>query len=111
VEMGRGFVLHSPDYHIDSATLPIAPYVALTATLDILRDLAGGEGPSHAMLALGYAGWSPGQLEHELQDNGWLFCDADDDLLFRIPFARRHAACLRKLGIDPAFLSAAGGRA
>ncbi len=111
VEIGRGFVLHSPDYHIDSATLPIAPDVALTATLDILRDLAGGEGPKRAMLALGYAGWSAGQLEAELQANGWLYCDADDELLFATPFARRYTACLKRLGIDPAFLSAAGGRA
>ena len=83
VETSRGFVLHSPDFHIAQSTLPIDDSVCLTATVDILRAIAQGEGPEDAMLALGYAGWSAGQLENEIQANGWLNCPADPDLIFR----------------------------
>src|ERR1700722_9664012 len=77
VDTGRGFVLHSSDFYIENATLPIDDKICLTATVDILRAIAKGTGPKHAILALGYAGWAPGQLETEIQDNGWLHCDAD----------------------------------
>ena len=77
VETGRGFVLHSADYFKAESTLPIDESVCLTATIDILRDIAKGSGPDKALLALGYAGWAPGQLESEIQANGWLHCTAD----------------------------------
>ncbi len=74
VETGRGFVLHSADFFIENSTLPIDEGICLTATLDILKAIARGNGPESAILALGYAGWAPGQLENEIQQNGWLHC-------------------------------------
>ena len=82
VETKRGFVLHSADFFLESATLPIDDGICLTATLDILRAIAIGSGPENAVLALGYAGWAAGQLEAEIQSNGWLHCAADPALLF-----------------------------
>jgi putative transcriptional regulator len=111
VETTRGFVLHSPDFHMAQSTLPIDDDVCLTATIDILRALARGEGPKDAILALGYAGWSAGQLEHEIQANGWLNCPADADLLFATPVDARYDAALRRLGVEPAMLSMEAGHA
>jgi putative transcriptional regulator len=111
VESGRGFVLHSNDFYIDNSTLPIDGGVSLTATIDILRAIAKGAGPDRAILALGYAGWSPGQLEDEMQNNGWLICPADASIIFETPLESRYDMAMRKLGIDPAFLSSQGGRA
>lgn len=111
VESGRGFVLHSNDFYIDNSTLPIDSGVSLTATIDILRAIAKGSGPDRAILALGYAGWSPGQLEDEMQNNGWLTCPADASIIFETPLESRYEMAMRKLGIDPAFLSSQGGRA
>jgi putative transcriptional regulator len=111
VEQGRGFVLHSDDYFTADSSLPVAEHVALTATVDILRAMASGRGPRHAIIALGYAGWSPGQLENEIQHNGWLTCAADHDLLFDVGFEDRYAAALRRLKIDPAMLSSDAGHA
>ena len=111
VEAGRGFVLHSNDFHIDNSTLPIDGGVSLTATIDILRAIAKGSGPDRAILALGYAGWSPGQLEDEMQNNGWLTCPADASLIFETPLEARYDMAMRKIGIDPGFLSAQAGRA
>jgi putative transcriptional regulator len=111
VEVGRGFVLHSADYFADSATLPIASNISLTATLDVLRAIADGQGPQTAMLALGYAGWGAGQLEKEMLGNGWLHCPADPDLVFATPFEKRYQAALTRLGINPLFLSAESGHA
>ena len=82
VEKGRGFVLHSSDYLATNSTVPIGDGICLTATLDILRAIATGKGPEKAVLALGYAGWSSGQLESEILANGWLNCPADPDLVF-----------------------------
>ena len=82
VDTGRGFVLHSSDFFLANATLPIDDKICLTATVDILKAIAKGTGPRHAILALGYAGWGPGQLENEIQGNGWLHCDADPELVF-----------------------------
>lgn len=111
VEQGRGFVLHTSDYFTADSSLPVADNIALTATVDILRAMAKGQGPQRAMLALGYAGWAPGQLENEIQHNGWLTCPADEDLLFGLDIEARYEAALRKLRIDPAMLSSASGRA
>ncbi len=111
VEMGRGFVLHSADFGAEESTLHVAQDVCLTATIDILRAMANGEGPSRSMLALGYAGWAPGQLEDELQRNGWLFCEADDTLLFGEDDNDKWGAALQKIGVDPAMLSSIGGSA
>jgi putative transcriptional regulator len=111
VETGRGFVLHSNDFYIDNSTLPIDASVSLTATVDILRAIARGAGPGRAVLALGYAGWSPGQLEEELQQNGWLTCPADASLVFDTPLEAKYECALRKLGIDLSFLSGDFGHA
>ena len=111
VEQGRGFVLHTSDYFAANSSLPVSETIALTATVDILRAMAEGRGPERAILALGYSGWAPGQLENEIQNNGWLTCAADDELLFGINFDARYVAALRKLKIDPAMLSSESGRA
>lgn len=111
VETGRGFVLHSSDYHLENSTLPINDEISLTATLEILKAIADGRGPDHAMLALGYAGWAPGQLETEIQANGWLTCDADAEILFETDVDDRYNKALAKLGITPALLSSESGHA
>jgi len=111
VEPGRGFVLHSPDYLQADMSMPISDSVTLTATKEILRDIANGYGPHKAMLALGYAGWAPGQLEQEMQANGWLHCDADDDLLFGEKLDEKYDQALAKLGVDVSFLSGEAGHA
>ncbi len=111
VETGRGFVLHSADFFIENSTLPIDDGICLTATLDILKAIANGQGPSSAVLALGYAGWAPGQLESEIHANGWLNCEADSDLIFGRDADRKYALALQKIGIDPAKLSSESGRA
>ncbi len=111
VETGRGFVLHSSDFFIKNATLPIDDGVCLTATLDILKAIAKGHGPRHAILALGYAGWAPGQLESEIQENGWLNCPADSDLIFGRDVEDKYNRALQKLGIEPGMLSNEAGHA
>jgi putative transcriptional regulator len=111
VETGRGFVLHSADFFIENSTLPIDDGICLTATLDILKAIANGQGPESAVLALGYAGWAPGQLESEIHANGWLNCDADSDLVFGRDMDAKYALALQKIGIDPAKLSSESGRA
>jgi putative transcriptional regulator len=111
VETGRGFVLHSADFFIENSTLPIDDGICLTATLDILKAIAKGQGPTSAVLALGYAGWAPGQLESEIHANGWLHCDADPELIFGADAEAKYALALRKIGIDPAKLSSEAGHA
>ena len=111
VETSRGFVLHSPDFYIDQSTLPIDDSVCLTATIDILRAIARGEGPENAVLALGYAGWGAGQLETEIQQNGWLNCPADAELIFGASVDARYELALRRIGINPAMLSTEAGHA
>ena len=111
VEPGRGFVLHTSDYFSADTSLPIDERVALTATLDILRAIAGGQGPRRSLLALGYAGWAPGQLEDEIQRNGWLSCMADEDLLFSNDLDSKYLNALHKIGVDPAMLSSEAGHA
>jgi putative transcriptional regulator len=111
VDTGRGFVLHSSDFYIENATLRIDEDICLTATIDILKAIAKGDGPKHAILALGYAGWRPGQLEAEIQGNGWLHCDADADLVFGDDVEDKYARALRKIGVDPGMLSNDAGHA
>ncbi|MDP3256282.1 MAG: YqgE/AlgH family protein [Bosea sp. (in: a-proteobacteria)] len=111
VETKRGFVLHTADFFLESATLPIDDGICLTATLDILRAIAIGSGPENAVLALGYAGWGAGQLESEIQANGWLHCAADPALLFDDGIETKYTRALGKIGIDPAFLSSEAGHA
>jgi putative transcriptional regulator len=111
VETGRGFVLHSSDYFAADSTLSIDADVSLTATVDILKAIASGKGPSRAMLALGYAGWRPGQLEDEIQANGWLHCPSDLDLLFDRNLDQKYERALSKLGIDPSHLVSEAGHA
>jgi putative transcriptional regulator len=111
VETGRGFVLHSSDFFIKDATLPIDDGICLTATVDILKAIAKGAGPKHAILALGYAQWAPGQLENEIQENGWLHCAADPDLVFGRDSDEKYLRALRKIGIDPGMLSNEAGHA
>lgn len=111
VEMGRGFVLHSPDFHVEESTLRVAEGVSLTATLDILRAMGEGRGPEQALIALGYSGWGPSQLEQELQRNGWLTCDGDADILFSRDDGSKWEKALAKLGVSPSLLSGVGGTA
>jgi putative transcriptional regulator len=110
VETGRGFVLHSSDYVQDS-TLLVGDEVGLTATTEILRDIARGDGPRRSLLALGYAGWGPGQLDSEIQDNGWLVAPADETLVFGPDLESKWHRALEKLGINSALLSGQAGHA
>jgi len=111
VETERGFVLHSADFFIENSTLPIDEGICLTATLDILKAIARGDGPVRAILALGYAGWAPGQLENEVQHNGWLHCSADKDLIFGIDMEHKYERALGKIGVRPGMLSSEVGHA
>jgi putative transcriptional regulator len=111
VETERGFVLHSADFVIENSTLPIAEGICLTATIDILKAIANGEGPASAILALGYAGWAPGQLESEIQGNGWLHCAADPELVFGPDIDSKYNKALKKIGIDLGMLSSEAGHA
>jgi putative transcriptional regulator len=111
VETERGFVLHSADFFIENSTLPIDDGICLTATLDILKAIARGDGPASAILALGYAGWAPGQLESEIQGNGWLHCASDSDLIFGADIAAKYEKALKKIGIDLGMLSSEAGHA
>ncbi len=111
VETSRGFVLHSSDYFANDSTLAIENGVCLTATIDILKAIAVGQGPNRAILALGYAGWSPGQLESEIQANGWLNCPPYMDLIFDPDVDGKYIRALAKIGIDPSHLVSDAGHA
>jgi putative transcriptional regulator len=111
VDTQRGFVLHSADYYIENSTLPINEGICLTATLDILKAIANGNGPASAVLALGYAGWAPGQLETEIHQNGWLHCPADPELVFGADAPGKYQMALKKIGIDLGMLSTEAGHA
>jgi len=104
-------VLHSSDFFIENSTLPIDEGICLTATLDILKAIARGAGPASAILALGYAGWSPGQLENEMQQNGWLHCSADRELIFGTAIDAKYERAMQKIGIRPGMLSNEVGHA
>jgi putative transcriptional regulator len=111
VDTQRGFVLHSSDFFIENSTLPIDEGICLTATLDILKAIARGNGPRSAILALGYAGWAPGQLENEIQHNGWLHCSADAELIFGQDTDGKYEKALKKIGIELGMLSSQAGHA
>ncbi|MBO0662018.1 YqgE/AlgH family protein [Jiella sp. MQZ9-1] len=110
VEKGRGFVLHSDDYDSDS-TVQVADKIALTPTVDILRAMSEGIGPRTAIMALGYSGWAPGQLEEEIAANGWLTCKADLGIVFDNDLDAKYTRALGLLGIEPAFLAGEAGHA
>lgn len=111
VDASRGFVLHSPDYRAAEATMVIDDSVSMTATLDVLRAMAQGEGPHQAVLALGYAGWSPGQLEKEILANSWMICPADSFLLFDPAHEAKYERALGAIGVDLGFLADEAGHA
>ena len=111
VEPGRGFVLHTPDYQTKKRTLSVEKSVCLTATVDILKAIAQGKGPSRSLLALGYAGWAGGQLEAEIRANGWLHCAADMDIIFDSVLENKYERALRALGIDQGHLVSDAGHA
>jgi putative transcriptional regulator len=99
VEHGRGFVLHSPDYTSLISTLEVDRRFSMTATMDILEEIAKGGGPKRSLMALGYAGWGPGQLADEIAQNGWLTCEADPDLVFGADNGGKWGAALKTLGV------------
>lgn len=111
VESARGFVLHSADYDANLHSMQVSDAFRMTATLDILEDIAVGQGPERALMMLGYAGWGPGQLEHEITMNGWLTTEAGADLIFGTPDGDKWSAALKTLGVDPLTLSASAGHA
>jgi putative transcriptional regulator len=111
VEPSRGFVLHSDDFEVEDSTRRLSKGICLTATLDILKAIMSDRGPSVSLVALGYAGWSGGQLEREIQENAWLHMPCDASLLFSCSFESKYERALRQLGIDPAMLSADIGHA
>lgn len=110
VEPGRGFVLHSPDFNSES-TVEVDGNICLTATLEILRAIATGGGPEASFLALGYSGWSAGQLEDEIASNGWLIVDAKEELIYDTKNQTKYTRSLKLLGIDEALLSSSSGHA
>jgi putative transcriptional regulator len=112
VERDRGYVLHSDDYEVEGSTLAVSEGLCLTATREILQTLTvGHEMPSRAVLALGYAGWGPGQLEIELRENVWLTGPADADLVFDTDHETKWDRALARIGVHPAMLSGEAGRA
>jgi putative transcriptional regulator len=111
VDQQRGFVLHSSDYASEGGTLEVDDMFHMTATLQVLEDIAKGAGPDICMLALGYAGWGPGQLEYEISQNGWLTCPASDEIIFGSDNTGKWSAALKLMGVDPLLLSSTAGRA
>lgn len=110
VETARGFILHSSDYS-QPDTVRIDEHFSVTGTIDALKAIASGDGPDKMLFVLGYAGWSAGQLDQELQENAWLVTEADPDLIFTTDVDTKWNAAVRKIGIDPAMLSSDAGRA
>jgi putative transcriptional regulator len=111
VKTEHGFVLHSPDFSTRGSTLEIDGTIRLTNTVEILRAIATGQGPERSLVALGYAGWAPGQLESEIKANGWLSCPADPDLVFDTNLEFKYDRALAKLGVDASHLVAYAGSA
>ena len=111
VDRDRGFVLHTLDVDCGPATERVGANLGLTATREVLQALTSDTPPARALMALGYAGWAPGQLEDEIGQNAWLVADADDELIFDDPADDKWARALRKLGVTPEFLTATSGNA
>lgn len=111
VDGGRGFVLHSSDYFVKDSTLSIGKDMCLTATMDILRAIATGKGPKQAILALGYSGWAAGQLEGEIQANGWLHVASDPEIVFDLDLDQKYEQALLKIGVHPSHLVSDSGHA
>lgn len=111
VSTQQGFVLHSGDYFAAAASQQIGKDICLTATVDILRAISEGEGPEKSILALGYSGWAPGQLESEIQANGWLHCPADPELIFSPDLELKYERALFTLGVDLSHLVSEAGHA
>jgi len=111
VDIDRGFVLHSPDYFRDDASLILSPSMNLTATRDVLEALVTDQAPKRAILAVGYSGWGAGQLESELVNNAWITADADEELIFDADMDRKWERAIAQLGITPEMLSHQGGTA
>ena len=110
VESGRGFVLHTADY-VQESSLVVNDDIALTATVDVLKEMAAGSGPRHSLLALGYAGWAPGQLDAEIQANGWLHTEPDNQLVFGADLIDKWSKAMAKAGVDVSLLSTEAGHA
>ena len=111
VDGGRGFVLHTSDYFVKDSTLSIGKDMCLTATMDILRAIATGTGPKQAILALGYSGWAAGQLEGEIQANGWLHVPSDPEIVFDLDLDQKYEQALLKIGVHPSHLVSDSGHA
>ena len=111
VEYGRGFVVHSSDYESSETSITIKEEYFLTASKGILKDIANGCGPKKSLLALGYAGWGPGQLEDEIFSDSWLLCDPDPNLVFSLKSELKWTDGLKKLGVNPSHLATLGGSA
>lgn len=111
VEYGRGFVIHSADYDVPDVSIKIREHYSVTASIEILRDMAEGKGPKDSLLALGYAGWGPGQLEDEIFSDSWLLCDPDNDLIFSLGSEFKWNGALKKIGVSPSHLATFGGSA
>ncbi|MBS0271388.1 MAG: YqgE/AlgH family protein [Proteobacteria bacterium] len=110
IDTGRGFVLHSDDFS-HPGTVPIDNHISLTATVDVLQAIAEGSGPIYCLLAMGYVGWGPGQLDSELHSNKWLQIEADSDILFKTPIEKKWEMAIAKLGVSPEALSEEFGQA
>jgi putative transcriptional regulator len=110
VQDDRGFVLHSPSGRY-SSSLAVTDDVAFTTSIDVLEAVANGTGPRRMLVSIGYAGWSPGQLEEEIARNGWLTVGADAHVLFDLPIDERYNAAIKLLGIDPLMLASEAGHA
>lgn len=109
-ELTRGFVLHSPDFQVESS-VAINENFAITSTLEILRAIAVGRGPMNSIVSLGYNGWGPGQLEQEIQENVWMVVESDPNLVFNAPIDDKWRLSMKRIGVDPATLSIESGRA
>ncbi len=110
VQDDRGFVLHTPGAPY-SSSLTVTDEVAFTTSIDVLEAVANGDGPQRLLVSIGYAGWSPGQLEDEIGRNGWLTVGADAHVLFDLPIEERYNAAIKLLGIDPMMLASEAGHA
>lgn len=110
VHLSEVFILHSPPFDA-AVSLAISPRLAMSTTRDVLERIARGKGPERFIISLGCAGWGPGQLEDEIQQNAWLTCDIDESILFETPPEARWERALRRLGVDPAQLIDAAGHA